>query len=134
MQTFLPDKNFATSASRLDSKRLGKQRVEALQIYNIVSTNRTTGGWVNHPAVRLWREFPTALAVYHDVMIREWIFRGFKNNMPFLSDGSYDEPVWLGVSALHDSHRSNLLRKNYDFYSQYRWDVPNDLPYFWFYE
>ena len=32
MQTFLPYENFAASAAVLDNKRLGKQRVETLQV------------------------------------------------------------------------------------------------------
>ena len=51
MQTFLPYPDYYQSARCLDNKRLGKQRVEALQIHNIVSGKRTTGGWINHPAV-----------------------------------------------------------------------------------
>ena len=34
MQTFLPYADFKRSAESLDNKRLGKQRVEAMQIYN----------------------------------------------------------------------------------------------------
>ena len=41
MQTFLPYADFQRSAQVLDYKRLGKQRVEALQIHNIVSGKRT---------------------------------------------------------------------------------------------
>ena len=66
MQTFLPYKGFRQSAQALDYKRLGKQRVEALQIHNIVSGKRTTGGWVNHPAVKMWQGYANALAVYHN--------------------------------------------------------------------
>ena len=32
MQTFLPYPDFAASAAALDDRRLGKQRVEALQV------------------------------------------------------------------------------------------------------
>ena len=77
MQTFLPYADFQRSAQVLDYKRLGKQRVEALQIHNIVSGKRTTGGWLNHPAVRMWEGYADCLAHYHDVMIREWIARGY---------------------------------------------------------
>ena len=44
MQTFLPHKDFSISASMLDNKRLGKQRVEALQIYNVLVGNLTKKG------------------------------------------------------------------------------------------
>ena len=36
MQTFLPYDSFEESASVLDWKRLGKQRVEAMQIVNAI--------------------------------------------------------------------------------------------------
>ena len=37
MQTFLPYKSFTKSAQVLDYKRLGKQRVEAMQIFNALT-------------------------------------------------------------------------------------------------
>ena len=112
MQTFLPYANFNRSARALDYKRLGKQRVEALQIHNIVSGKRTTGGWVNHPAVKMWKGYANALAVYHNTMIDEWVERGYNNNMPKLPVGNVQVPTWLGDERLHSSHRSNLLRKD----------------------
>ena len=36
MQTFLPYPDFERSAKVLDNKRLGKQRVEVLQILNVL--------------------------------------------------------------------------------------------------
>ena len=69
MQTFLPYKNFIKSAKCLDYKRLGKQRVEALQIHNIISGKRTTGGWINHPVVKMWTGYDQLLAYYHNTMI-----------------------------------------------------------------
>ena len=40
-------------------------------------------------------------------------------------------PWWMGDPRLHDSHKSNLLRKYPEYYRQFGWDVPEDLPYFW---
>ena len=132
MQTFLPYPNFLDSAQCLDYRRLGKQRVEAMQIHNIVSGKRTTGGWINHPAVKMWQGYDRLLAHYHNVMIREWIDRGYKNNMNFLPENdNYDLPPWLGDNRLHSSHRSNLLRKDYDYYRQFGWSEPNNLEYYW---
>ena len=134
MQTFLPYPSFAESAACLDSKRLGKQRVEALQIWNIVSGKRSTGGWINHPAVSMWRGHPDALALYTNIMITEWIKRGYNNTMELLKPIQLPEftlPSWLGNADLHASHRSNLLRKDSEFYSQYNWSEPDDLPYVW---
>ena len=36
MQTFLPDENYEESARILDWRRLGKQRVEGMQIINAI--------------------------------------------------------------------------------------------------
>ena len=132
MQTFLPYANFNKTAKCLDYKRLGKQRVEALQIYKIVSGERTTGGWINHPIVQMWMGYPDALAHYHNTMIDEWIIQGYKNNMKLIPHNPrYKNPEWLGEKEFHDSHKSNLIRKNPTFYSQYKWDVPSNLEYIW---
>jgi hypothetical protein len=133
MQTFLPYADFELSARILDYKRLGKQRVEALQIHNIVSGKRTTGGWLNHPAVRMWRGFADLLAYYHNAMIDEWVRRGYQNNMPYIMvPPSLTQPVWLGYEPFHLSHRSALLQKLPDHYSKYfPANTPTDLPYHW---
>lgn len=41
------------------------------------------------------------------------------------------KPPWLGDERVHSSHRSNLLRKDAQFYGQYAWAETNDLPYLW---
>jgi hypothetical protein len=41
-------------------------------------------------------------------------------------------PIWFGDKKFHDSHKSNLLRKNPIHYSKYKWNVPDNLPYVWF--
>ncbi len=132
MQTFLPYKDFVKTAQCLDYRRLGKQRVEATQIYKIVSGERTTGGWINHPAVLMWKGYVDALAFYQNIMIKEWIQRGYKNNMELLEwQSSFDLPPIVGDTDFHRSHQSNLLRKDAEFYSQYKWNVTDDLPYIW---
>ena len=40
-------------------------------------------------------------------------------------------PRWLGDEAFHLSHRSNLVRKDPEFYRLRFGDVPDDLPYVW---
>ena len=132
MQTFLPYADFKASAKCLDYRRLGKQRVEAMQIYKIVSGERTTGGWINHPAVNMWRGFSNSLAYYYNEIVDEWIMRGYKNNMDYIiCPSSITKPLWLGDKDFHDSHKSNLLRKDPDFYGKYMWDVPDNLDYVW---
>ena len=134
MQTFLPHHNFNECAKMLDNKRLGKQRIEAKQRYDIVFNNRTTGGWVNHPAVKMWKGYHNSLAYYHNCMIDEWKKRGFKNTMLYITpvDGlMFPKPLWLGDERLHSSHRANLIRKDSTFYGQYNWLDDPSTPYFW---
>lgn len=129
MQTFLPYSDFADSVKCLDYKRLGKQRVEAMQTHNQIT--RGKGGYPYHPVNKMWQEYPDALALYHNLCIDEWVARGYKNTMSYIPFDQMDMPHWLGNEQLHASHRSNLLRKDYDFYKKYGWQEPTDLPYIW---
>lgn len=129
MQTFLPYADFEKSANVLDWRRLGKQRVESMQILNSL---RTGGGWKNHPAVKMWRGYETALTVYMNTMITEWIRRGYNNTMKIVCVNSNVEmPPWFGDDTFHASHRSNLLRKAPKYYEQFGWSEPCNLPYVW---
>ncbi len=40
-------------------------------------------------------------------------------------------PIWFGSKDFHNSHKSNLLRKDPEFYGKYNWNVLNNLPYLW---
>ena len=134
MQTFLPLPSFAASARVLDDVRLGKQRVEAYQI--VRTLDGVTRGWRHHPAVRMWRGHETALLDYAAAVCAEWIERGHVDTVAekLLVHARPDAPVpppWFGDERLHASHRSNLLRKDPDFYARWGWAEPPDLPYFW---
>jgi hypothetical protein len=132
MQTFLPYPDFVLSMKVLDWRRLGKQRLEARQL--LACLRGETHGWINHPAAKIWRGFEPALSAYMNAAIGEWSNRGFKNTM-WMDQQSLSEdiifPPWLGNEAFHASHRSNLLRKDYAYYSQFGWSEPDDLPYVW---
>jgi hypothetical protein len=128
MQTFLPYSSFERSAEVLDYRRLGKQRVEAYQILCALSDSKY--GWQNHPAVRMWRGYEAALIAYYSVVCREWISRGYRNTMPVLvPQTDYEIPSWLGDARFHYSHRSNLYRKNSEFYVQ--WGGIDLVDYVW---
>ncbi|MEJ0010335.1 MAG: MSMEG_6728 family protein [Alphaproteobacteria bacterium] len=130
MQTFLPYPDFEESMRVLDYRRLGKQRLEAKQLLRAIAGE---GGWVNHPATRMWRDYAPALALYHDEAIREWKRRGYRNTMPLLKPkkSTIVLPHWLGDKPFHRSHQSNLVRKDADYYRKYFPNVPADLPYVW---
>tara|TARA_R100000995_G_C3391837_1_gene80859 strand:+ start:150 stop:560 length:411 start_codon:yes stop_codon:yes gene_type:complete len=130
MQTFLPYRSMSKSIRCLDYRRLGKQRVEALQILNALGGK--SKGWVNHPATKMWRGYESALKFYKDLCIEEWVRRGYKNTMERnTTHGPVLMPHWLGDEKLHASHRSNLLRKDPVFYGNLNWNEPDNLPYHW---
>jgi len=132
MQTFLPYDDFSKSARCLDRQRLGKQRVEVKQILKTLSPGYE-GGWTKHPAVCMWRGFEPALASYGVAVCREWRSRGYRDSLleEFLPVAGEGLPWWFGDDAFHASHRSNLLRKKPEHYSQFGWSEPDDLPYVW---
>lgn len=131
MQTFLPYPDFRESASVLDWRRLGKQRVEALQILNILTGRSPNSRWKNHPAVLMWRGYENALIDYMNSFIMEWKNRGYRNTMCIMKTSEIIIPYWLGNEDFHAAHRSNLLRKNAEYYGRYGWKERNDLPYIW---
>ncbi len=148
MQTFLPVADFEESARLLDSPRLGKQRVETLQVLRALEL--PDYGWASHPVVRMWRGRTPALVAYGLAMVRVWRDRGFADSThtliaEFAPDvvgaGQHELarggllPSWVGDEALHLSHRSNLLAKEPDYYRPRFTPVfgpePDDLPYVW---
>jgi hypothetical protein len=140
MQTFLPNPDFIITAKKLDYRRLGKQRVEAKQILMVLDPSYEKKGWRNHPAVKMWRGYEAALAVYGMAICEEWIGRGYNDSLyPWFSnqyaklvgDRSLKLPVWLGDPKFHRSHRSNLLRKQPEHYRKFWPSIPDDLPYIW---
>lgn len=139
MQTFIPFSDHITTTRVLDRQRLGKQRVETLQILNALSPLYDKKGWKNHPAVKMWRGHEYALIEYGLYICHEWVKRGYidtcadkmKALWPHFDQRSSYMPDWWGDPAIHDSHKSNLLRKAPEWYSQFNWDVADDLPYVW---
>jgi hypothetical protein len=138
MQTFLPHISFQKSAQCLDYRRLGKQRVEAKQILNALDPDYDKKGWKTHPAVLMWAGYEDALKYYANCMITEWKKRGYNNTMEYYTVNT-DEikyPQWIGNEEFHKSHRMNLLRKDYDFYSDKFSEVATSYeiesyPYWW---
>ena len=132
MQTFLPYADFHKSAQVLDYRRLGKQRVEALQILNAIRGQ--SKGWRNHPCSIMWSKHEQALIQYAIVICEEWILRGYKDSLlpRFQAEvqiANPEMPAWLGFEKFHLSHQSNLVRKDAVFY---KFNVEANLPYIWF--
>lgn len=131
MQTFIVSWNMKESAEMLDNKRLGKQRVECLQIFRALAGQ--TKGWRNHPAVLMWAGHEHALCLYAQNVREAWIGRGFSHTIVYPDPRGFPFrlPPWWGEGRLLESHRSNLLRKDPQFYARYEWNVPSNLPYYW---
>lgn len=155
MQTFLPYSSFKKTARVLDYKRLGKQRVEAYQIlkalqqgpYKPLSDTRSAPlkglahqktPWYNHPACRMWKGYESCLALYGLTICDEWIRRGYNDSLrpvflKYVAENKrIKKPFWLGDDDFHLRHRSNLVRKNKEFYYpvfrvnsglEYKWPV-----------
>ena len=133
MQTFLPYRDFRKSFGVLDYKRLGKQRVEAHQVLNVLLGRTQTKGWRNHPITRMWSGYENALKLYFNLCVESWVIRGYNNNMELEEiTGDIVYPHWLGNKSFHSSHRANLLRKDYDYYHKFTWNENPDNPYAWF--
>lgn len=142
MQTFLPYPDFTRSARALDRRRLGKQRVETLQVLRAATVPGY--GWYRHPATAMWAEHVPALVAYGRAVVDEWTARGGADSTGwqireftpeawdrYPDDGVADPPPWLGDPALHRSHRSNLLRKDERFYRAVFPADPPGLDYVW---
>ena len=144
MQTFLPYPDFERTAEVLDDRRLGKQRVEVLQILNAI--HRSTGGWVNHPATRMWRDHEPALVAYGLAVINAWTREGRADTVrdkilphlhgePLRTQRELAElgmlPPWLGRKDIHRAYRSALVRKMPEHYRPSFPEVEDDLPYVW---
>lgn len=148
MQTFLPLPDFAGTARTLDWRRLGKQRVEALQVLRALTVPGY--GWARHPAVRMWAGYEEALVRYGMEICRHWRLAGRTDTCEatMLADLRHatgisaprtqeelaragELPPWLGEPSFHLSHRSALVRKDPDHYAPLFPDVPDDLPYVW---
>lgn len=147
VQTFLPYADFDRAARVLDPKRLGKQRVETIQV--IRALTRPGYGWANHPAVLMWRGYEEALGRYGSTCCHVWSELGFGDTCAstIVSDlrvagvgtvrtqselAAADAlPGWLGEEVIHRSHQSALVRKDPDYYRPLFPDVPDDLPYVW---
>lgn len=143
MQTFLPLPTYAESASVLDDKRLHNQANECKVILNTL-LGKYKKGWKNHPAVKMWKGHEASLCRYAIQICLEYIKRRAAkvgdnyryNNLYYFQSMQAklppcEDPPWLGNKKLHASHRSNLLRKDPEWYGKFRWAEKPNLPYFW---
>ncbi|WP_344178683.1 MSMEG_6728 family protein [Kribbella lupini] len=147
MQSFLPYADFQATARILDPRRLGKQRVETIQILRGLTV--ANYGWRHHPAVKMWAGYEEALVRYGLEICTAWTATGRADTCdPTLRNdlragcgidrirtqrelaAAGELPPWLGDEDFHRSHRSALLQKDPPYYGRV-FDDPTDLPYVW---
>ncbi len=147
MQTFLPYADPEASARALDVKRLGKQRVECLQVVRGLTVPGYA--WRRHPAVTMWQGCLEALGRYSLTCCEVWVEGGRQDTVATtlvadLAAAGVTEvrgqaeleatgavPWWWGHELVHRSHRSALLRKDDAFYGPLFPGVEDDLAYVW---
>lgn len=124
MQTFLPYPDFQRSAIVLDWRRLGKQRVEAKQIFEALY--RQGGAWYKHPATLMWKGYEPALCAYGIAICNEWVQRGYNDTLTEYFSVQYHPrtPPWFGDQRIHASHRGRLLAKDPVWYGKWGWTDP----------
>lgn len=143
MQTFLPWPDFNDSARALDDRRLGKQIIEARQLFRTLTG--ITGGWRNHPATGMWRGHEMPLVGYAVACNDEWKRRHlrqhgahrnlFEIDVPRVDPQTlgFSPPPWLGDPEFHRRHRLRLLYVKPDWYThRFPEPVPDTPPdYLW---
>ncbi|MCS7094410.1 MAG: pyrimidine dimer DNA glycosylase [Thaumarchaeota archaeon] len=97
MQIFRPYVDWRRSADVLDDRRLGKQRVECMQVLNVILRklgwiNDGRKGWLNHPIGLLYynsgKPYVRDIVGFFNACVQEWVNRGFRNSID-LSDISH---------------------------------------------
>lgn len=96
-------------------------------------------GWLSHPVTKMWMGYSNALKAYFNYIVKEWIARGYQNNMKLydLNENNYhivkchfdgvrtvftqefDEysfPPWAGFPPFIMSQRASLYRKDNQHY------------------
>lgn len=126
MQTFTPLPTPEESAKALDYRRLGKQRVEAIQIANTLLGYST--GWRHHPVVKKWAGFEHYLVTHYlKAMMDEWTNRGYRNDKCLehynflktaVEDLSPKKPDWWTEETCAQ-HRGILYNKDSGFYASW---------------
>lgn len=148
VQTWLPYPNYAESARVLDTRRLSRQRVEVVEIMDVLHEVNQQSEYYDHPVIEMWRGYEPQLCEYGMVMCEEYQTRNRTRagkivntrvtdliswHLDCATSGEFtlSKPPWFGDVQLHLSHQSNLVRENPDHYWKFFSGVPNDLPVIW---
>lgn len=143
VNTFIVSSDIYESMETLDFKRLGKTRLEAKQIINVLE-NELNGGWSKHPATLSFVGYIDALKAYYNICVQEWISRGYKNTMKlydvdesrfsarffdketkeFSKKTKYSYPKFVSFEPYLLAHKAALFRKDNEYYKDF--EVPEE--------
>lgn len=124
MQTFLPYRDFAESARALDRQRLGKQRVENMQIMKaLLKPEESPPSIVKHWVTGMWRGWEHQLWYYQYAVVTEWTDRGYKDTCLEKTRALVEEaglfqhmrrtePEWLADDRIFRAHQMRLVAKD----------------------
>jgi hypothetical protein len=96
MQTFLPCADFTASARTLDRRRLGKQRVETLQVLRALVV--PDYGWRHHPAAKMWTGYEEALTRYGLEVCAVWCALGAADTCAVKLGDEYTRATGAGAA------------------------------------
>jgi hypothetical protein len=152
IMTWLPYQDFLTTFQTLSDYHVGRQMHEAGIVLDYLVGIGHEKLCDRFRTTRMWKGYPSALAFYHSMAIREHVMRGGRP----LRTAAYDfyhgfqietlhyahrklvpvqeieYPPWLGDERLHASHRGALFRQYPEHYfHRTDWIEYKDLPLFW---
>lgn len=94
--------------------------------------------WYNHPATQAVKNYELFFIDYALEIADSCLKLGYKDTLipkiqafKEIFKGEYKKPWYWGDNRFHDSHKSNLLRKNKEYYGKFNWKVAENLEYWW---
>lgn len=149
MITYVTHRGYGATAAALDDRKLGRQRVEAQEIFNTLTLGEELP---KDPVYRMWEGYEFALGIYCMMLCMEFtMHRGIADKIFWevaaalkemkRSDASFsmEHPPWHDDKDVMRSHRSNLLRlqnegdavAGHDYLKHFGKATPKNMPYLW---
>lgn len=136
LMVWLPYPNLRLSVHCLSAFHLGKQFADSVTILRVLAGHNGGGHGKFVTTTSAWGHNPESLLVYSSFAHTELYKRGWTRDHPnprtpegkkhFKLPGEwytdeYQVPDWVGVERIHASHRSYLITKDREWYSQFAW-------------
>lgn len=133
MNTFVPVTDFNEIAELLDDRRLNRQRTDITALLRKLMIEESDD---DHALVKMWRGNERFLCRFGVAVCMEHQARGnagqtaekileYRGNFDPETDVA---PEWWGDEAVHDSHKSYLVRQQPSHYRQFWPEIADDLP------